>query len=259
MDYSGLINDILDAIHFCELSQTKSNSFSGNENHLELNHSERSLDGSINGKHKCCIEFNENSNIELSPADPNSNGNNADKCNGSVAKSDKETKPSATTPESSHNSNSLETAAAEHIDVVATELADLFNSLSESEAEKWDKERIKALFGGSLDYEKLMAAPAAIPSTVLPRLERKLHDFSEKYLRGERPEASRIGSIPTELTSGTVLFEGIEELITTKAFVRYLLKNPHVRRPQFLIDSGAFEITTGNSSNKKRHFQVMFD
>lgn len=260
MDYSGLINDILDAIQFCKLNHPKDNSVSGNKIGLS-NDCTNSYENSIDIQNGKRIEFNKKSNIELSPADLISYGNNGDgpSCGGSVAKSEIESKPSAKTPpNSSRNSNSLETAVAEHIDNIATELADLFNSLSENQTDGWDKDKIKALFGGGLDYEKLMAAPAAIPSTVLPRLEGRLQDFSEKYLRGEQPESSRIGSIPTELTSGAVIFEGIDELITTKAFVRYLLKNPHIRRPKFLIDSGAFEITTANN-NKKKHFQVMFD
>ncbi|XP_055371521.1 uncharacterized protein LOC129605653 [Condylostylus longicornis] len=48
-------------------------------------------------------------------------------------------------------------------------------------------------------------------------------------------------AFPLELRTRQVLFEGIGNLRSTQALIKYYLKNPHLKRPQYLVDNGFFE------------------
>ncbi|KAH8369219.1 hypothetical protein KR009_004647 [Drosophila setifemur] len=119
------------------------------------------------------------------------------------------------------------------------------NAIAQTVADKWNKPHMAI----ELKYEKHINDQAA-------RVNKKplLSAFGRTVPLKDRPWLKRSGNTaiktvyPEELLTREKIFKGITHLRSTSALIDFYRANPALERPQYLLESGDFEVSSASES-----------
>lgn len=139
-------------------------------------------------------------------------------------------------------------ARTESLKQLATETADLINSLSSDENGgdcKWNGDMINSLFIAIPEYGTLKTddIQANQKTSVCGKQHFAMEGRSRKVATKAETAHTKCpikSTIPDDLVTGKVIFESIEHLKMVQEFICYLKKNPELPKPKYLVDCNLF-------------------